>query len=308
VSMKRSGLKAKDLLATPGFSGQVLATLSGVTYLLGDNGEMLWLVRDGGLLHRRCIEVSFLPPSLFRGQNFLVEDHLLQIGGNLIYDLSPATEWKPPMLRPEDIGPFTKGQAGVRRLLEVISFSSGNHDSDKLISMVSFLIKERSFPTCPLESVAHKIYTPILNLAKLYLSQGMVNFPIAARALVGLGPGLTPACDDFLGGLLFAAHWLKKCYHGKFYWDEQPIYDLMDWAKHQTHPISSTILSDLTLGHGPESLHELVVRLIREEDPERGMNCVDSLGRLGHTTGWYMLAGLLTGMFLIPDKPNRFWS
>jgi len=308
VSMKRSGLKAKNLLATPGFSGQVLAVLPDVTYLLGNNGEILWLLRDGLPLHRRSIEISFLPPSSCRGQDFFVEDHFLKIGRGLTYDLRSATEWKPLPLNLEERGPLQKKQASVRQLLEVISFSGSHNNPDELIFMISLLVKGQPFAIYPLELMSNKIYTPILNLAKLYLGQGMANVLISARGLVGLGPGLTPAGDDFLGGILFASHWLKKVYPEEFSWDEQPICDLIEWAKDRTHPISFTILKDLALGHGPEPLHELVVRLLQEEDPVRGMNCADSLGRLGHTTGWHILAGFLTGMLLLPDKPNRFWS
>ena len=63
------------------------------------------------------------------------------------------------------------------------------------------------------------------------------------RELVGLGPGLTPSGDDFLGGLLFAAHSLKTAYPEDFCWGQEVITDLMDWARMQTHSISHAVLA-----------------------------------------------------------------
>ena len=55
------GAKARSLLAHPGFSGKVLAVLSTTLYLLGDDGEILWVALEEKPLHRRCLLASFQP-------------------------------------------------------------------------------------------------------------------------------------------------------------------------------------------------------------------------------------------------------
>jgi hypothetical protein len=119
---------------------------------------------------------------------------------------------------------------------------------------------------------------------------------------VGLGQGLTPSGDDFLGGLLFAAHSLRTAYPEDFDWENEPIMGLIDWAHAQTHPISHAILSDLALGHGPEPLHEVFTSLLKGQNLDHTMAGVTRLIKIGATSGWDILAGMLTGMLLIAGK------
>ena len=121
--------------------------------------------------------------------------------------------------------------------------------------------------------------------------------------MVGLGPGLTPSGDDFLGGLLFAAHFLHCAYPTTFPRAEADRSGLLDWARTRTHPISYAIFSDLVMGHGPEPLHELVDTLLRGgEDPFQAVNAAVRLAKIGHSSGWDMLAGFLTGMLMVEHK------
>lgn len=48
------------------------------------------------------------------------------------------------------------------------------------------------------------------------------------QELVGLDSGLTPAGDDFLGGLLFVAYHLNVLYPGVFCWKQESI---LNWLK-----------------------------------------------------------------------------
>jgi hypothetical protein len=105
--------------------------------------------------------------------------------------------------------------------------------------------------------------------------------------------------------LLFVARSLKTAYPGDFPWEEQPITDLIEWARKQTHPISHSILSDLALGHGPEPLHDVVASLLKGEGLGDVMAGVTRLLRIGHTSGWDLLAGVLAGMRLVTGKLKK---
>jgi len=128
------------------------------------------------------------------------------------------------------------------------------------------------------------------------------------RELVGLGPGLTPSGDDFLGGLLFTAHSLKTAYPQDVNWEEEPVMDLVHWASTQTHPISHAILRDHASGHGPKPLHDVVASLLNGQDLSHNlshtMGAAERLLGIGETSGWDILAGMLTGMLLVEGKLN----
>jgi hypothetical protein len=102
--------------------------------------------------------------------------------------------------------------------------------------------------------------------------------------------------------LFFAVHFLKIAYPTDFPERQELIFDLIDWAETQTHPISHTILSDLALGHGPEPLHDVIAALFAGKDLGSIMAGVARLVEIGHNTGWDILAGVLTGMLLVEGK------
>jgi hypothetical protein len=140
---------------------------------------------------------------------------------------------------------------------------------------------------------------PISEIAHACRGRDMAHVVEAGRALVGLGPGLTPSGDDFLGGLFFVAYHLSVAYPGEFHWDPQPMNDLLNWARAQTNPISHTILRDHARGHGAEPLHDLVTAMLQGQEPDAILMHVQHLLEIGSTSGWDMLAGAMTGMLFL---------
>ncbi len=114
---------------------------------------------------------------------------------------------------------------------------------------------------------------------------------IAAEPLLGLGPGLTPSGDDFIGGVLFARHAVEP--PGSAW--AQAASTIVARAHDRTHPISAALLEDLAAGEGHEPLHDLVDALARGAI-EDAWAAVQRLGRLGHSSGWDMLAGVMVGL------------
>src|SRR5207247_2370326 len=116
----------------------------------------------------------------------------------------------------------------------------------------------------------------------------------AATALLGLGPGLTPAGDDFTGGAFFARALLARA----------GIVDAAAWqagasavrtaAARLTHPIGAALLGDLLAGEGWAPLHDLAAALARDDEPA-ALDAAGRLTRLGHSSGWDLLAGFVAG-------------
>ncbi len=296
------GARAKSLATEPGFSGQVMAVLADVVYLSGRDGEILWLFREGVPLHERGILFSFPPLHLRPGQGFLMEGHSMKIGRDLAIDLGRATEWTPDSPRRGEIGPLVRVNDSVRQLLGAIVPSIGDDGPGQVILGISSILQgSNEAPVSP-EPWQLAILSPVFGLMKHCLTEGLAEIAIRGRELVGLGPGLTPCGDDFLGGLFFAAHWLQEACPGLCCAEPQSIFDMVHWARNRTHPISHAILSDLAIGQGPEPLHTLLRLLLKGEGHDgRIREAVHSLLRVGHTTGWYILAGVLTCLLSVNE-------
>jgi len=106
-----------------------------------------------------------------------------------------------------------------------------------------------------------------------------------AQALIGLGPGLTPSGDDYLGGVLIALQRLGR---------EAQARGLWRWLEPRlgrTSAISGAHLAAAAAGEGHEALHHCLQALLDPGADWPGV--LAQLDRVGHCSGWDSLAGVV---------------
>jgi hypothetical protein len=106
--------------------------------------------------------------------------------------------------------------------------------------------------------------------------------------LIGRGPGLTPAGDDFVGGAMIA---LRAC--GRAELAGRIAGWALPLAKERTNRISHAHLECASRGEGHEFLHAL---LSSTGEKESLNNCLERLARIGHTSGLDAAAGALLAL------------
>ncbi len=302
---RQIGSRAGALLARPGFSGKVLAVLSKTVYLVSNDGEILWMSRDPLAMHRRCILASFRARSIRPGQTFFVDGPFLHFPEGKTIDLDPATEWEPSGVGPAHAEPLRVVRMCIRRLVKAVTSLEDPKGFGQRIPALSSLADGNEQAISNTDPLLARVQDSIFALAAACFNLDMEEVARKGRELIGLGPGLTPSGDDFLGGLLFAAHGLREAYPQDFNWKQEPVMNLIHWASTQTHPISHVILSDHACGHGPKPLHDVVASLLKGEDLDRTFEGTGRLLEIGETSGWDILAGMLTGMLLVEGKLGR---
>lgn len=266
IQARQIGRTAADLLAAHGCAGRVLAVVSNAVYFLTDSGELFWLARSGLPMHGRAILAEFAEGLLRVGMTFGAGGGCLQVAGRLTVDCTRAMRWVPALVAPER----TAACAVVCR-------------------------RVRGLQRFGLTSL------PIAGIERACRGRNMAALAAASCELIGLGPGLTPAGDDLVGGVLFAAHHLRVAHPLSFPWRQEPIDDLLRYARPRTNPISYALMSDHARGEGVEPLHNLVAALLDlQERPDLDEHA-HRLLRIGGTTGAEMLAGALTGLLLIAE-------
>lgn len=116
--------------------------------------------------------------------------------------------------------------------------------------------------------------------------------PRAANALIGLGPGLTPAGDDFVGGALIA---LRAGGQGAL--AGRVAAWALGLAERGTGKISRAHLRCAAAGEGHEALHEFLGVL------HKGQQAIDralaALACVGHSSGRDAAAGALLALDLV---------
>ena len=106
-----------------------------------------------------------------------------------------------------------------------------------------------------------------------------------AQTLIGLGPGLTPSGDDYLGGVLIALHYFgrKPQAQGLWRWLEPRLV--------RTSAISGAHLAAAAAGEGHEALHRCLDALCTRA-PD-WIAVLAALDGVGHCSGWDSLAGVV---------------
>ena len=135
---------------------------------------------------------------------------------------------------------------------------------------------KRLLPDC-----RHGKLEPVLNLAEY---------------LIGLGPGLTPSGDDFVGGLVFMSRHLNSAYPDTGLWQGGDIGGLLAFSESMTTPISHALLTDLTEGQSHAALHDLADALFSGTEGFDATGHVRRVMQIGQSSGWDMLTGMLAGL------------
>ncbi|MEJ5197886.1 MAG: DUF2877 domain-containing protein [Anaerolineae bacterium] len=267
------GQRAHALLAA-GCAGRVMAVVSGAVYLQTDEGEIFWLMRPHTAMHARGIACDWRADDLAAGMAFRARALVLEIGARVQIDARGAALWQPRTVGPAALAP--RGTIAAR-----LAALGGDPDRCAM----------------PGQDVAGAfLHPPFADRFAQTDSGNMAAFVERCKLLIGLGPGLTPAGDDFVGGFLFA--WRHLGDAGAIAWDQQPVDDLIAWARDRTNAISHVFLRDLADGQGPEPLHDLLCALLERDARESPATCADRLRRVGSSTGAQLLGGALTALRL----------
>ena len=105
------------------------------------------------------------------------------------------------------------------------------------------------------------------------------------RALIGLGPGLTPSGDDLLGGALVALHLLGRPDLAELLW-----HGISGAVETGTNAISRAHLAAAARGLGGAALHAILNDLLTGKRDVLAARLA-AVDRIGHTSGWDALAG-----------------
>jgi hypothetical protein len=122
-------------------------------------------------------------------------------------------------------------------------------------------------------------------LAAAVSSSDSDAFVQAGQRLLGVGGGLTPSGDDFVGAALFTLHHL-----GETQW--QGAADVLTESIHtRSHAISAALFADLARGESFEPLHQLLSATQLGIDTM--LEPATRLAAIGHSSGWDMLTGMI---------------
>jgi hypothetical protein len=288
------GTTARACLA-PGQRGKVLASFSKAIYLLTEANELFWITTDDAPMHRRCVTICTPLPRPLAGAPFRVEDHHLTIDPGFIFETENMSLWTAPRVDPSQVLEITGLPARIDALFSNLDLSQIKGFGRFIPHILSLLQDESINPASDVTDLILRSAQPfVLDMTRACLEHDPSRVAHYAHNLFGLGTGLTPSGDDFLGGLLFCINALQTAYPELNFFKPIPL----EAYRVQTHPISFVLLHDLANGHAIAPLHHIVNGLLSAQSLESIDPFVSQLTQVGHSTGWDLLTGLLTGLLL----------
>lgn len=268
VPVSETGWRAFAALQRAGGLAHPVARLSESIYLRAA-GEIVWLGRIGAPLHARAM-LTTAP---------------LSDSGPLRLDPGRAHVWRPRAL----VGHGWEATiaAGCRALREAAPTLGEARGFGPLLTGSAL-----AFPLDRARNAA-------VDLARACVADDARAAAAAAGPLIGLGPGLTPAGDDYVGAAFFARALLDRGGAGGDEWPRARAW-VRALARARTHPISAALLGDLLAGRGHAPLHELAAALCAAAPPAVVVAAARRLISIGHSSGWDMLAGFVGGILGVP--------
>ena len=300
------GQTARSFL-TPGACGHVLAGFSKAAYLITEKAELFWLASETAPIHLRGLRIAGPFPKLVAGEHFFIEGERIKIDPDLTVDFGDSSTWAVSTIPAEAALEIDQIPVRVKSIVLPSFDVSKASGFGRLIPKIYLMAANQLDDEAEIDPVLAFAWLGIHKIAKACLLSDMSGLLEEANALVGLGKGLTPSGDDFLGGLLFCVNTLQRLYPGFIQLDSSEQALFIESAKQRTHLISFTLLKDLTNGQAVEPLHDLINAILGDQPPEsiRPASC---LTQIGDSTGWDLLTGTLTGLLLTFRSPDMIDS
>lgn len=279
---------------------EVLSVVSQALYLRSGADELCWITGENSPMHRRSLHIASPLPKLPVGAVLDVRDRADRLDAGACLDLSRAQIWSAAAVRPERTIPLAylvqRADQFFHQLLE-------GQQPAGLGCLLPVLLQKLAGAQCTPAFDPRDVF---LVAAWPFIDQITSALPRHAfddlfqpgLHLAGLGQGLTPSGDDFLGGLFFCLASLGQAFPDLGLPDHTHYSEFILHCKGSTNPISFALLEDHFRGHSLEPMHQILHGLLDGGPVEALLAPGQAMTRLGHSTGWDILTGFLAGLFV----------
>ncbi|MDA1324675.1 MAG: DUF2877 domain-containing protein [Proteobacteria bacterium] len=280
----QGGRQALDIL-TANDAGRVAALFEHSFYIAFDKK---WVCLGAGCLPMGPLNVRTSAPDgvvwascgLHIDEPVLSSSGSLWVGQALEFSVGDVVPWTPPAPPPWTALTVKAGLDGLNRLV-VMAADEG---------LAGFVLGDPARVARNRVTAAARqpidVLSRAVECAFRELPLKISDTEEAVIDLLGLGPGLTPSGDDFLGGMLIAlailpvptlrAH-LQDVIEGQ--------------ARQRTNAVSFAHLRAAGSGEGHEALHEIFNSLLGGKMSALPVH-VGAINTIGHSSGWDALAGM----------------
>ncbi|MEW6144407.1 MAG: DUF2877 domain-containing protein [Thermodesulfobacteriota bacterium] len=299
------GEKALKVLGKKGGRLEIHSVFDHAVYIAAGKNRLVKLIRNKDFLSPYSILIKqdgAAPMSSFgfekRARVSYLGGCLASGDGPLRVDLSRAHIYRKEKLR-ESLAGVESAALNLRILRDVIYTHPGREGLVPLLENVEL--------RGPMKLFLEPLGGGVAETARPHIERLMWGLyagdPAAvadnAGAILGLGPGLTPSCDDFLAGLFLSLGFAGKSFYGngdgraRFF--KKAGDEMLKMAEKKTTVYSVCLIGDARRGEGPRAATDLIKSLLTGSPEETAASAKILLG-MGATTGADIAVGIYYGV------------
>jgi hypothetical protein len=305
------GEKALSALGKKGARLEIHSVFDHAVYISHGGTELIKLIRNNNFISPRSILIKSdinAPMSALgfeKGAHVSYDGNALDVGpGSVRINIARARIYKKDKLTSKKpLAGVESAALNLRILRDVIYTHPGREGLVPLLENVELRGPIKLFLEPLGDSVAETARPHIERLMWGLFSGDLGAVTDNAGVILGLGPGLTPSCDDFLAGLFLSLGFAGKSFYGsgdgraRFF--KKAGDEILKLAKKKTTVYSVGLIDDARRGEGPRAATALIKSLLTGPPEETASSAKILLG-MGATTGADTAVGIYYGVrFLI---------
>jgi hypothetical protein len=226
------------------------------------------------------------------GMNVSIGRNYLLIDNGVGIRLEGARVWCPKTLiencqTPEVI------ERNVRIVQEIAGDEWGGDGLGGLIPYIGEISRGATPKLKGANEVTKYVLPRLVNFVKAIKRKNINEVKLSAGRLIGLGPGLSPSSDDLISGLMVSSWWVSHSLGGGIE-DVEAINETIVQQAMNTTLVSREILKHSAKGETNIPVQEFLEKILGSTWCEK--ITVDEVLRIGETSGFDMMAGLLLGI------------
>lgn len=207
-------------------------------------------------------------------------DSTLDVGGRIRFDFRAADVWQPH-------GTLAWTPATLADGLDLLARKALLRRPGGLGALLAGLARDSEGATGERGDALLRTARPAIDALRDWLvcTSAGAAVPPPVAALIGLGPGLTPSGDDWLGGAMIALR-----HFGRPDVAQRLAEVVLPVAARNTSVISAAYLRCAARGEGSRVLFDALACLAAADEATIDAR-LDAIDAVGHTSGWDCLAG-----------------
>ncbi len=305
------GYKALKALSGSTKTARVYSVFDRGFYIQFGRSSLINLIKNSNYISPTSILIKesenrgFKSIGIKEGMKIKVNQDSMIFGDDVLaIEFGKASTWfSPPLPKQDDLIGISKISLNLRILRDVIYTCPSREGLVPLLENVELYGPTQLFLK-PQKPALSERARPHIDILMWGLFGGDLNMTVSgASPILGLGPGLTPSCDDFLAGLIISLKvggmvlLRKKKNELDFY--RKVSAEICRAAKEKTTIYSQKFLNGALSGEGPKAVVEIIHFLLTKH-----VNDVASVSKtvikMGETSGADIAIGIYYGIrFLI---------